>query len=759
MSDRAISKLSLYFTAPSYWIDGQARNLREFLTFLIEPSRPGVAALGISASSDDAGEGGFAWLQAAEALAHVASCYENTWLPAETDPDPHEDALLNDLVSTKATIFMDQARFEACREQLPLDRRATSAARSPPMAYWIGLTIDWARSEGATAWFPQFRIYSYWPESADFAPPAADHSSSVADLGYDRRFAPAVAAEVLDAVYWQAIETDFRNLRYYFGLGTAITGDFEPPVFFVAQPASAPPMPEGYLEDHWWEALATMSDRDLRVRDPFASEVVCAVVDGRFMVFSNGYQSVRSRQRQDYYLVLPAAASATARHGIDEERLSVIADQLAFIHFSAARTASNILNEASVIRQKLRVQAAIRDRTSETAQRILDAASAEGRRELSKTDGDLRRLARELQLVVERMRLQFRHSELEIDDLDARLEAGKSVDAESLSRWLAVRRTHRGRSLSGAEIAPTVVAMADLQRLRRDGARDVRNLEQLKATFDGVLAHVAQGEREREDRAEKRLSYLLVFLAAIVAFPLLTGHMDWSELATALNRRSTLGRLVWETHAVAAWISVVAALAGIAALACYLILRSSKVRRVAIQRRERSRAPDRSPGEIASIWFKLAGGAYSNENGGATRANDKAVLQALAAETSWLLHNAIEDDDAESIKSLRARVAIVSALSELFMLRPNPLMLPSTLIFMRHCGPRFFGPWVGSEVVSERELFIALLGEGTAMSAREQLDTLRADERLLSAQTIDDLAAAADRVLLEDRKTADAPVA
>jgi hypothetical protein len=757
MPEQPISKLALYFTAPSYWLDGHSGNLRDFLNHLLDPSRAGFAVLG--PANDDDEDADPTWLQGADAVAHVDSCYKDKWLPGEARISGRDygddDALLAEFVKTKAAIFMDHVRFEACRKLLSSEMRATSVPQNSAGPYWIGLTIDWAQPEETITWFPQFRVYSYWPESPQYAPPRAEYSTS--DDGHSRRFAPAVAAEILDTVYWRIVETDFRNLRERFDLGMANTGEFEPPVFFVAEPASAPRVPEDYLEDDWWETLAALSKDDLRIRDPFASKVVIAVLDGRFTVFSNAVQSARWKQRQDYYLVLPAAASTTTHHALDEQRLSLLADQLAFVDFSASRTASIVINDATVIRQKLGVQATILARTSETAQRILDAASAAGSVKLEKADGDLRQLARELQLVVERMKLQFTRSELEIESLEARLARSKSIDAEDLTRRLSVRRAHRGRSLSGAEMAPTVVATTNLEELRRDGAREVRNLEQLKATFDGVLAHVAQGEHEREERAEKTLSYLLVFLAAIVAFPLLTGHMSWTELASVLNRRSTFGQILWKTHAIVAWISVVAAVAGILALACYLALRSGRLRSAAAARRM-GRSPEfhKSRDEIASIWFKLAGEENPDGHNVATASvvrnpTDQRVLQSLAAESKWLLENVVEDGDGKPINGLRARVATVGALSELFMQRPNPLLLPTTLVFMRLCGPSFFGWWVGSEVVSDRELLLVLIACGmTTRQAREWIERIPVDERLLSARTIDDLAVAVEQVLFED---------
>jgi hypothetical protein len=754
--DRAIARFALYFTAPSYWLGGHASNLTAFLKCLLDPSNPGFASVGVRANEDEEEDDTLRWIEGEDAIAHIQEWYERRWLPAEqriVDGDGGDgDALLEEFVKSKASLFLDHVRFEACcAAYLPNDRRASYSGEHDPGPYWIGLTIDWAQPSGPIAWFPQFRVYSYWPESPQFAPPREDHPGL--DDGRGRRATAEVAAAILDEFYWRVIETDFRNLRMLFQLGMANTGDFEPPVFFVAEPAVAPATPEGYMEDEWWEVLAALGKNALRTSDPFASTVATAVLDGRFALFSNVHQS-RLKQKQDYCLVLPADA-ATFHHAFDEQRLYRLADQLAFIHFSAARNANIVIDEASLLRQKLRVQRSILSRTSETAQRILNLASAAGGARLNKADGELRQLGRELQLVVELMKMQFSHSELEIRGLEADLARGKAFNADDLTRRLAVRPTHRGRALSGADIAPTVVATTDVEALRRDGAREVRDLEQLKTTFDGVLAHVAQSEREREERTEKTFSYLLVFLAAIVAFPLLTGHMDWKELAATLNRGSTFGSVAWATHAVVTWTSVVAAVAGILALALFLALRFARVRAILSAPFRSSSSSHRSRDEIAAIWFKLAereqvDGARVTTAALSRYEEDERVLKALAAESSWLLENAIEDGMGEPVAGLRARVATVGALSEIFMHRPNPLTLPTTLLFLRFCGPRFFREWVGSEVVSDHELMVSFYAGGmTVPQTREQLERLRADERLLTARTIEELAAAADAALFE----------
>jgi hypothetical protein len=735
--EESIAKLALYFTAPSYWLDGHSDKLRDFLHFLLDTSRPGFAALGVKSDGDD-----LHWLQHDDALAQITSFYTQVWSLAEAhfgNSEIDED-LFDRLLGTKAVVFVDQVRFDACCSVLPPGVRASGRFKGLAGSYWIGLTIDWAYPEGAISWFPQFRVYSYWPDSRQFAPPRADRP---VDVGVDSEsVAPTVAAEILDAVYWKEIGANFHRLREHFDLGTANTGDFESPVFYVAEPSSAPATPEEYMQDEWWNTLAALSESNLYIQDPFADKVVTAILNGRFVVLSTALRSTRG-QRQDYYLILPTDAGGPEGQGLREIQAAAIADQLAFIHFSASKTANDVMTDATVLQQQIRVQAYILAHARDTAEQILAAVSG-GKVKLKKADGDLRQLAREFQLVVERMKLQFTKSELAIQEMETSLTRGKSGDAEDLARRLDIRRARTGRSMSGEGLAPTVVATDRIENLSREGTRERRSLGQLKATFDGVLAHVEQGEREREERAQKTLSYLLVFLAAVVAFPLLIGHMSWIELGAVLNRRSTIGQIVWNTHAVVTWVSVGAAFSGIVVLAFYLLLRSERFRRIWALGPMRSHDMHRSRDEVAALWLELSEDRRTEEQKGKAALVrddlDQKIAIALAAESDWLLENAIDEEHSELVKNMRARVAVIGALSEVFMQRPNPLLLPITLIVIRLCGPRFFRSWVGSNVVSDYELMYVLVYCG--MSREQAVDLIgriAGDERLRTARTTAEL--------------------
>ena len=752
-----IAKVALYFTAPSYWLDGHSDKLRDFLRFIFDPTNPGLAALGVQPEEgSNRTDNELLWLEGGDALARVSWYHEQVWSPADSQMkniDGNSDLLFRHLVETKSVVFIDHNRFETCCAALLVDKdgkephiRTTSVA-----PYWIGLSIDWAKWHDIVTWAPQFRVYSYWPESRAFSPSPSDNPQPLPS----DRFSADTAAALLENVYWLDIETKFRRLRDHFELGTADTGSFESPVFYIVEPTSTPPMPDLYLQSQWRSVLASFTQYNLGVSDPFADKMVTSILEGRLAVLSYAIHSLRSGVLQDYYLILPADAMPGDDPSVRENNLSYVTDQLAYIHFYAAKTAVEVTARGDIVRQRMRVQSAILEHAKEIAERILTTVSASGRVDLEGTEGGLRGLAREFQLVVERLKLRFTQIDLNIQQLRAELANDRSTNADFLTRKLATRKARSGRNLSGAMMAPSVIAADALDSLSHESADEVRNLEELKATFDGVFAHVERNDREGDERGQKMFSYLLGFLAAVVAFPLLIGHMSWLELGTVLNRHSMFGGLVWTTHAVVTWISVIAAAAGIVMLLLYLVIRSERTRRMLNARLARLQKLHESPKEIAAIWLDVSEGTALGQDSKAASSYsdlDRDIMAALAAESTWLLENAIDPQDGSPVRDLRTRVMLIGALSELFLQRPSPLPLPSTLLFIRSCGPRFFGEWVGSETVNDVELEYVLTTHGFSIDqARALAERTASKTWMQSVQSVEELVSAVEAILLTEQ--------
>jgi hypothetical protein len=421
--------------------------------------------------------------------------------------------------------------------------------------------------------------------------------------------------------------------------------------------------------------------------------------------------------------------------------LAHLADQLSYMHFRAAKMASEVTMESQLLTLQIRLESVILEHARDTAERILTVVSAGRHGAHDRTENILRSLTREFQLVVEKMKLKFAQIDLDARGLRAELAQNTATDAEEMTQRLTIRTAGTGRKLSGETLAPSVMAAEALEDLSRESASEVRKLEGLKATFDGVLAHIEQGERERDERGQKTLNYLLGFLAAVVALPLLIGHMSWAELGMVLNQKSAVGGIVWELHPAVTWIGAVATVAAITMLVWYLLMRSEHVQSwlTIISHRWRSSHEPRK--EIASVWLSVSEKRVpGRDEDGTDTEIDEAVVQALAKECEWLLEQTSKSSDGISASGLQGRVRVLGALSELFLQRPNPLSLPRTLLFLRSCGPRFFSNWVGYQTVDDLELEFSLVSCGYSQeAARKLVEQTARTEWTDSASTISDL--------------------
>jgi hypothetical protein len=539
-------------------------------------------------------------------------------------------------------------------------------------------------------------------------------------------------------------------MREKFGLMSANTGAFDNPVFYAAELGSAPSAPSRFFEDSARDDLMPFVKVNLAVDDPFADNLSIGVLQGSMAVISRALNRTlgpEEEYRQDYYLLLPAARSVWEDDALRQDELARAADQLAYIHFSAADAALNALGSAERLRQRLRVQVAVLDQAMQTSDEILTAVAADNQGRGHRVERNLRRLAREFQPVVERMKLQFTRLDLEIESARADLEAARNRLAEDLGDRLSVRSIKLGKRISGADLAPAVVGTEALDNLGEDSAAEVRRLAQLKATFDGVLAHIDEGKHEQEERHAKTLSYLLGFLAAVVALPLLIGDMTWMELQKVIDTHSTVGGAVADVHTALTWIALAATASGILMLGGYLIWRLGlhgllDARRGSLGRLRRSRR------SIANIWLSIADKEVSPASAEAGAQLDKEIMGRLAAECGWLIENAALGRDANPVRRVQARVSLLRAVSELFMQRPHPLRLPRTLVFLMTTGPHLFREWVGPETVNENEVRLALISCGlTPGQAHAAMQRISSDEAISGAPSLDKLVAAIDTEL------------
>jgi hypothetical protein len=752
-----VERVALYSTSPSFWLEGAAAGLRDFLTFILDSSRPGRAWLGVlepgdtwkSRRGDPPTE--LRWHEGSSAHDTINHIHEQVWGPAETQGSPGaaadgQKAAFKALLATRFILYWDRMRLDACWQSLDHspEESANAYAEYPTEGYWLGLTSDWARRSGAITWFPQLRVSSYWPHSTAFAPNDPSRPTSPPLSG-------ATAARLLEYGFWRDVETKVRQVREKFDLMSAYTGAFDTPVFYAVELESAPRDPPGFFEDSARHDLMPFVKVNLAVDDPFADNLSIGVLQGSMAVISRALNRTLDsgeEYRQDYYLLLPAARSAWEDDALRQDELARAADQLAYIHFSAADAALDALGSAERLRQRLQVQVAVLDQAMQTSDEILTAVAAENQGRGRRVERDLRRLAREFQPVVERMKLQFTRLDLEIESARASLEAARNELAEDLGGRLSVRRIKLGRRISGADLAPAVVGTVALDTLGEESAAEVRRLAQLKATFDGVLAHIDESKHEQEERHAKTLSYMLGFLAAVVALPLLIGDMNWPELRRVIGARSAVGGAVANAHTALTWIALAATASGILMLAGYLIWRlglrgALDARLGSLGRLRQSRR------SIANIWLSIADKEAMSPPGAEAQGQlDKEIMGRLAAESRWLIENAAMGRDANPVRRVQARVSLLRAVSELFMQRPHPLPLPRTLVFLMTTGPQLFGEWVGSETVNEIEVRFALVSCGlTPGQAYAAVHRISSDETIARATSLDELVAAIDTEL------------
>ena len=749
-----VERVALYFTSPSFWLEGSAAGLHDFLTFVLDSSRAGRAWLGVAKPGDtwDSHRGDppieLQWHEGDSAHDTISTIHEQVWQPAEVRGKlgaavEDQTAAFNALLDARFILLWDRARLDACWQELNSSPEASPDAYGeyPPEGYWLGLTCDWARRSGAITWFPQLRVSSYWPQSPAFAP--SEPPAPAAPL-----LPGAKAARLLELGFWKEVETRVRQMREKFALGNAYTGAFDTPVFYAVELAGAPADPSGFFEDSARHDLMPFVKINLAVDDPFADNLSIGVLQGSMGAISRAlYRTLDTgdEYRQDYYLLLPEARSALEDDALRQSEIARAADQLAYIHFSAADAARDALGSAERMRQRLRVQLAILDQAMQTSDEILTAVAAENQGRGRRAERDLRRLAREFQPVVERMKLQFTRLDLEIESARSDLDIARHRLADELGDRLSVRRIRFGRQISGADLAPAVVGTEALSALREDSSAEVRRLAQLKATFDGVLAHIDEAKHEQEERQARTLSYLLGFLAAIVALPLLIGDMGWNELEAVIDTHSAVGGAVAEAHTALTWIALAATASGILMLGGYLIWRLGlrgifEGRLGSLGRLRRSRR------SIANIWLSIADKEATSPPGSEAQALlDKDIMRRLAAESRWLIENAALGRDGNPVRRVQARVSLLRAVSELFMQRPHLVALPRTLVFLMTAGPQLFREWVGSETVHETEVRVALIRCGlTPGQAYVAMRRISSEETIARAPSLDELVAAID---------------
>jgi hypothetical protein len=222
-------------------------------------------------------------------------------------------------------------------ERAPLNRESFEQVEG---LNWSWRLIDFSDADGSVIYTPLLATWSYWPESAEWAPP------SLADLAPAPPRTNVEIAELLNNVFWVQLETLFGIARIACGIGQAASEfagiETRPPVFFYAEPEAPPRYPEQYARS-FREAIAPLVSGCLISQDALSTQVAWGQVEGHLVTLRS--ENSNSEFYFPRYLLLPTLSSRL--RGAIEQDIGVIANQLTYLEFTIgleARTTYNALD-------------------------------------------------------------------------------------------------------------------------------------------------------------------------------------------------------------------------------------------------------------------------------------------------------------------------------------------------------------------------------------------------------------------------------
>jgi hypothetical protein len=113
------SRLMLIYTSPLYWEPdplGYSERIRDFLLDLLDPAKPGFAALGVTISDSNETR----WLEGEEGPLLIRKLFSEIWVPQAYRQISWGDTagrqVFVELIKHKAQLFLDLKRLDACLE-------------------------------------------------------------------------------------------------------------------------------------------------------------------------------------------------------------------------------------------------------------------------------------------------------------------------------------------------------------------------------------------------------------------------------------------------------------------------------------------------------------------------------------------------------------------------------------------------------------------------------------------------------------------
>lgn len=516
------TRLALSSTVPLYWEPdpiGYARKLRDFLENLLDPEKPGYGAFGLI--NPDAQEQ-VEWLVGREALEQVRLIHTEVWEKwAEIlagRGKPVSEAVFRELVRHPVRLFIDAVRLYA---SLPPED-SQDIPEIPKAPVYLAFTIDWGECSNNLLFSPQLIIANYRFEDPRLAPPTFDAAKP-------EPVEASVAVNILENLYWKEIETRFVRLRMRSGLGKAalFQGKAQPPVFYFAEPAEMPDVPEYFLKPPRLQALEILARTTISTHDLLSSDVTGNFLEGNLLTFT--CEKSHEGAFQSYYLVIPWLGNSNQWLEVEGE-FCFIADKLSYIDFSIAFEVWDISTDLAAPGTRMALLGGILDQAMSLVPPLQRAVAFQTRG--SRTMRETYRLVALIREALARLEAGILK---ENDDFNAKYsEWRQRIETDTGF----ARRSLTARTLPGI---PSLLENLDKREALRGERMQIetitRRAQQVGEYFSRVSESLSklldQQQRERQAREEQNqqtLSYALAALAVVTAFPLLIGSMNWTEL-------------------------------------------------------------------------------------------------------------------------------------------------------------------------------------------------------------------------------------
>jgi len=563
------TRLMLLHTRPMYWESRpvyHSEQLRDFLIHLLDPQKPGYAAVLLKGDTE--------WKVGDQAISLVRTAYEILWLPLSRllkDSQISSQLACLGLVQHKMEIFLDSDRFLACCErQFHIDLSEYLKRNT----FYIGLSIDWFPSN-SLVWSPQLRISNFWPISRTLAPEPPQEYAEPSSAS------PSEAARILEDWFWKVVEKDFTKLRYHFDL-RSVDMPFEgqhllPPVFYYAEPDPLPTEPEALLEFPHRSVLETLCQPLLDTEDPRSADVAGAVLQNN--LFTLRREIVRSEGTQAYYLILPWWQDSSERVEVERE-LVFVADMWFSVEFALGFQAYKLLTDADLWESPMSLWRGTLSTSSEITSKLHNyiafVCDSQQRRSAFRLAAELRATLARLESSVLRVTsniLKFRmkvehnaeHAVLYVKQAftSRPLPRVKNL-LDAISEFFMFRRAYYVARITN-ELA---------QQLRDDYAAVESALQELNQREAQEQKEREEEARrvmqEREERNQRRLNKILAILAGISALPILIGELNWNDINTIIETKwknisvlSEIGGILKSVHHWLVFIAIISVSAAI----------------------------------------------------------------------------------------------------------------------------------------------------------------------------------------------------